>query len=46
MDSAYIAAASAFTDNLGWPLTVFATPSGTAFFAGTYFPPEPVGDRA
>jgi uncharacterized protein YyaL (SSP411 family) len=46
VDAAYLAAASAFTDNLGWPLTVFATPSGTAFFAGTYFPPEPVGDRA
>ncbi len=26
----------------GWPLTVFLTPDDqTAFFAGTYFPPEP-----
>ncbi|HEY7676859.1 MAG TPA: thioredoxin domain-containing protein [Candidatus Methylomirabilis sp.] len=24
----------------GWPLTVFLTPSGEPFFAGTYFPPE------
>ena len=24
-----------------WPLTVFATPEGRPFFAGTYFPPEP-----
>ncbi|MDR6613742.1 DUF255 domain-containing protein [Leifsonia sp. 1010] len=46
VDAAYLSAASAFTDNLGWPLTVFATPEGRAFFAGTYFPPEPVGGRA
>src|SRR5207248_2553571 len=24
----------------GWPLTVFLTPSGEPFFAGTYFPKE------
>jgi hypothetical protein len=24
----------------GWPLTVFLTPAGEPFFAGTYFPPE------
>jgi len=41
VDSSYLAAASAFTDQLGWPLTVFATPSGRAFYAGTYFPPIP-----
>ncbi|OJX72555.1 DUF255 domain-containing protein [Leifsonia sp. 71-9] len=46
VDAAYLSAASAFTDNLGWPLTVFATPDGRAFFAGTYFPPIPVGGRA
>ncbi|MFE6997619.1 thioredoxin domain-containing protein [Microbacterium sp. NPDC057659] len=39
VDAAYMAAASAFTQNLGWPLSVFATPSGRAFQAGTYFPP-------
>jgi len=44
VDAAYLAAASAFTGNLGWPLSVFATPQGAAFFAGTYFPPRPVGD--
>ncbi|NYD68754.1 thioredoxin domain-containing protein [Agromyces atrinae] len=43
VDSRYLASASAFTSNLGWPLTVFATPDGRAFFAGTYFPPEPRG---
>lgn len=40
VDGAYMAAASAFTQNLGWPLTVFATPAGKAFYAGTYWPPE------
>lgn len=40
VDSAYMAAASAFTQNLGWPLTVFTTPRGRAFYAGTYWPPE------
>ncbi|MFB7844878.1 thioredoxin domain-containing protein [Microbacterium sp. NPDC056052] len=39
VDAAYMAAASAFTPDLGWPLTLFATPSGRAFHAGTYFPP-------
>jgi uncharacterized protein YyaL (SSP411 family) len=42
VDSSYLAAASAFTEQLGWPLTVFATPAGRAFYAGTYFPPIPV----
>ncbi|MEO6533757.1 MAG: DUF255 domain-containing protein [Pseudolysinimonas sp.] len=44
VDAAYLAAASAFTSNLGWPLSMFTTPTGAAFFAGTYFPPRPVGD--
>ena len=42
VDATYLAAASAFTSNLGWPLNVFVTPDGAAFFAGTYFPPVPV----
>jgi uncharacterized protein YyaL (SSP411 family) len=41
VDAAYMAAAAAFTPNLGWPLTVFVTPAGRPFFAGTYFPPVP-----
>src|SRR6478735_4245704 len=41
VDAAYMAAAAAFTPNLGWPLTVFATPEGRPFYAGTYFPPLP-----
>jgi uncharacterized protein YyaL (SSP411 family) len=44
VDAAYLAAASAFTGNLGWPLSVFTTPAGAAFFAGTYYPPRPVGE--
>lgn len=42
VDASYLAAASAFTRELGWPLNVFTTPEGRAFYAGTYFPPRPV----
>ncbi|MFT7712154.1 thioredoxin domain-containing protein [Clavibacter tessellarius] len=41
VDAALITAASAFTDQLGWPLNVFTTPEGRTFHAGTYSPPEP-----
>lgn len=40
VDAAYLDAASAFTRHLGWPLTVFATPTGAVFYAGTYWPAE------
>ncbi|BDZ55792.1 thioredoxin domain-containing protein [Agromyces marinus] len=42
VDASYLAAASAFTRQLGWPLTVFARPDGRPFYAGTYFPPRAV----
>ncbi|MEI5585547.1 MULTISPECIES: thioredoxin domain-containing protein [unclassified Agromyces] len=42
VDASYLAAASAFTRELGWPLTVFTRPDGRAFYAGTYFPPRPI----
>jgi uncharacterized protein YyaL (SSP411 family) len=42
VDSSYLAAAGVFTENLGWPLNVFVTPDGKAFFAGTYWPPQPM----
>ena len=29
------------TGSGGWPTTVFMTPDGLPFYAGTYFPPEP-----
>lgn len=45
VDASYLAAASAFTSELGWPLTVFTTPEGRAFYAGTYYPPIPVQGR-
>ncbi|MBH0054765.1 thioredoxin domain-containing protein [Salinibacterium sp. SWN139] len=45
VDSTYLAVASAFTPNLGWPLNVFVTPAGRAFFAGTYWPPTAVGQH-
>lgn len=41
IDALYMAQAQAFTDHLGWPLTVFTTPEGAAFYAQTYLPPEP-----
>ena len=44
VDASYLAAAGAFTGNLGWPLNVFVTPQGRAFYAGTYWPPVAVGE--
>lgn len=44
VDAVYLAAAGAFTPHLGWPLTVFTTPEGLAFYGGTYWPPLPVPD--
>ena len=41
LDAIYMDAAQAMTGSGGWPLTVFLTPGGEPFFAGTYFPPEP-----
>lgn len=45
VDSSAMAAASAFTEQLGWPLTVFMTPDAQVFYAGTYYPPQPVGEH-
>ena len=42
VDASYLAAAGAFTQNLGWPLNVFVTPAGRPFYAGTYSPPAPL----
>ena len=39
VDHAYMAACQAMTGHGGWPLSVFLTPEGKPFFAGTYFPP-------
>jgi uncharacterized protein len=41
VDEAYMAAAQLLTGQGGWPLSVFATPDGRPFHAGTYYPPAP-----
>ena len=41
LDGIYMGAVQALTGRGGWPLTVFLTPEGKAFFGGTYFPPGP-----
>jgi len=43
IDRIYMDAVQAMTGHGGWPMTVFLTPSGEPFFAGTYFPKEPRG---
>jgi uncharacterized protein len=40
LDAIYMDAVQAMTGQGGWPMTVFLTPSGEPFFAGTYFPPD------
>ena len=41
VDDAFMAATQALTGEGGWPMSVFLTPDGKAFYAGTYFPPRP-----
>ncbi|MBV9454600.1 MAG: thioredoxin domain-containing protein [Rubrobacter sp.] len=41
VDSIYMSAVQAMTHHGGWPMTVFMTPDGAPFYAGTYFPPVP-----
>lgn len=38
VDAVYMNATTAMTGQGGWPMTVFATPDGHPFYAGTYFP--------
>jgi len=38
LDGIYMDAVQAMTGQGGWPMTVFLTPEGGPFFAGTYFP--------
>ena len=40
LDALYMAATQALTGHGGWPMSVFCTPEGRPFYAGTYFPPE------
>ncbi|HVC15624.1 MAG TPA: thioredoxin domain-containing protein [Acidimicrobiales bacterium] len=39
VDTVYMTAVQAMTGAGGWPMSVFCTPDGRPFFAGTYFPP-------
>jgi uncharacterized protein YyaL (SSP411 family) len=41
VDAVTMDATMAMTGSGGWPTTVFMTPEGRPFYAGTYFPPEP-----
>jgi uncharacterized protein YyaL (SSP411 family) len=40
IDALYMAATQAQSGSGGWPMSVFCTPDGRPFYAGTYFPPE------
>ncbi|WP_104990403.1 thioredoxin domain-containing protein [Deinococcus sp. NW-56] len=40
VDRVYMTATQLMTGQGGWPMTVFLTPGGEPFYAGTYFPPE------
>jgi len=41
VDALTMEACVTMTGQGGWPTTVFLTPAGRPFYAGTYFPPEP-----
>jgi hypothetical protein len=41
VDALTMDACVTMTGQGGWPTTVFMTPGGLPFYAGTYFPPEP-----
>ncbi|HEY5890740.1 MAG TPA: thioredoxin domain-containing protein [Acidimicrobiia bacterium] len=41
IDSIYMEAVQAMTGQGGWPMTVWMTPDGRPFYAGTYFPNRP-----
>ncbi|MFJ5955514.1 thioredoxin domain-containing protein [Paenarthrobacter sp. NPDC092416] len=45
VDSVYMTATQAISGEGGWPMSVFLTPDGLAFHAGTYFPPTPMPGR-
>ena len=45
IDEIYMQATHLLTGSGGWPNSVFLTPDGKPFFAGTYFPPQDSGGR-
>ena len=46
VDAVYMEAVQAMSGHGGWPMTVWLTPEGLPFYAGTYFPKEPRGGMA
>ncbi len=46
IDALYMEAVQALTGSGGWPMSVFLTPDGRPFYAGTYFPPRQAGGMA
>ncbi|HYU25413.1 MAG TPA: thioredoxin domain-containing protein, partial [Thermoanaerobaculia bacterium] len=40
VDSIYMSAVQLMTGHGGWPMSMFLTPDGAPFYAGTYFPPD------
>src|SRR5437868_10817947 len=40
IDSIYMQAVQALTQQGGWPMTVFLLPDGRPFYGGTYYPPD------
>jgi uncharacterized protein YyaL (SSP411 family) len=40
LDTIYMQATQIMSGHGGWPMTVFLTPEGVPFYAGTYFPPD------
>src|SRR3569832_712216 len=40
LDAIYMQATQAMTGHGGWPMTVFLTPEGEPFYAGTSLPPD------
>ncbi|MGE3165772.1 MAG: thioredoxin domain-containing protein [Planctomycetota bacterium] len=45
LDEIYMMATQALTGHGGWPNSVWLTPDGRPWYAGTYFPPEDRGGR-
>ncbi|HVT44796.1 MAG TPA: thioredoxin domain-containing protein [Thermoanaerobaculia bacterium] len=40
VDSIYMQAVQMMTGHGGWPMSMFLTPEGVPYYAGTYFPPD------
>ena len=45
VDEHYMTATQVLAGQGGWPMSVFLTPAGEPFFAGTYFPPRDMHGR-